>query len=71
MSKYTLTEKEKLFDNMTSCYDNGEAMYEYAEPYFCKELIKELNTLKWVGKDCRWDDAITAVIKYLEEKKNV
>jgi len=41
-----LTKKEQLIDEMVSCYDNGEAMFELAEKYFKQKICEDCKYYK-------------------------
>lgn len=40
------TKKEQLIEEMVSCYNNGESMFELAEEYFKKEFNKNLKSIE-------------------------
>ena len=69
--------KQTLIDNMVSCYDNGEAMLEYADEYYLNLVFNDLGKLKWLSDDLGWNIAIEAVrrelpsmFKYAKEAKD-
>jgi len=47
-----LTKKEQLIDEMVSCYDNGEAMFDLAEEYFKQRTCENCKHYKEKNKQC-------------------
>jgi len=60
--------EEELKDNMVSCYDNGDAMLEYASKYYADLLREELNKLPWISanKGDGWDKALETLTNEID-----
>ena len=50
--------EEEVKDNMVSCYDNGDAMLEYAEEYFNQRTCEKCKHYKEEHKRCLNEESI-------------